>query len=97
MILLEYRCEECRAITEEFRESSQRYDPTSCTQCGGVARHVWSSPITDNRSVGRDLRANTTPVTHRKPHDAFSAEKIRTYQRRDRTHQQFGWGKTTGS
>lgn len=72
-------------------------EATPCPDCGDLARRVWTPPITDCASFGRNSFTTRTLPIHRKPQDELQEERIRDYRRRDYTHIQFGAGKTTGS
>lgn len=68
-----------------------------CPVCGRLAGRRFSVPVTDCASIGRDMyRARSRP-TDRRPNNEIQEDLIRGYQRRDRTHIQFGAGQTTGS
>lgn len=94
MPLYEFRCPNC-GIVAEFAEQKAR--AATCSACGATAARRFSVPITDNRTVGRDMAAARTLPPWRRPHDHLQEERIRDYQRRDGTHRQFGPGKTTGT
>lgn len=93
MILYEFACAE-HGRFEAFGASGARVAP--CPRCGAEGARRFSVPVTDCRSFGKNqMPARVRPVD-RKPANELSEELIRGYQVRDRTHQKFGAGKTTG-
>lgn len=94
MILYEFHCP-AHGRFEAFGEL--KATAARCPECGGHSGRRFSAPVTDNRTIGKDMAAARTRPTERKPGNEIQEELIHGYQRRDGTHRQWGAGKTTGS
>ena len=62
--LREFKCDECRSITEAFADHTDY--GVWCHACGAMARRVYSVPVTDCYSFGRNGYAARTPDYARK-------------------------------
>lgn len=93
-VLYEVRCDE-HGLQEAFAGQGAQVAP--CPICGQPAGRRYSVPVTDCASIGKNMyRARSRP-TERRPQNEIQEGLIHGYQRRDRTHIQWGAGKTTGT
>jgi len=65
MVLYDYRCRQCQHSFERFAPMGEAHD-CDCPACGGCATRVYSVPVTDCYSFGRNGYANRTPEHARK-------------------------------
>jgi hypothetical protein len=77
--------------------------PEYCTECfldgqiGQELRRVYTPPITDCKSFGKNVYGARTPQWRWKPTSEDQARQFRDIARREGARTQFGAGRTSGS
>ena len=93
-VLYDFRCPAC-GMVEAFAALGAQVAP--CPGCGREAARRFSAPVVNDQSFGRDMHRARTKPTDRKPHNEIQEDLIHGLRKRDRTHVQFGAGRTAGS
>jgi hypothetical protein len=97
-----YRCPVHGEI-EVRKPMAEASRPEYCTECfldgeiGRELRRVYTPPITDCRSFGKNVYGARTPQWKWKPQSEGQARQFRDIARREGARTQFGAGRTSGT
>lgn len=93
-VLYDFACPEHGRV-EAFAGVGAQVAP--CPVCGREAARRYSMPVVNDASFGRDMHRARTRPTDRRPQNDLQEGLIHDLRKRDRTHVQFGAGRTAGS